>query len=260
MTHKDFAISLARKAGGIIRENFLLGMKKEWKADNTPLTATDLRINQMAIDEINREFPGHSVLAEEGSALVENAEYTWVCDPVDGTIPFSHGLPLSTFGLALVKDGQPILGVVYDPFMDRMYFAEKGKGAYLNDKLIHVSTANVLKNTVCGFEGSSSSKYTAVPVMVELFKEGAKPFKIYSFMYVSMMVACGEFVGSYYPWDKAHDGATVKIIVEEAGGKVTDIDGNEQRYDQPIKGCLASNGILHDKFLEVIRRAQQTVK
>ncbi|MBI3626632.1 hypothetical protein HY224_01135, partial [Candidatus Uhrbacteria bacterium] len=97
MTHKDFALQLAKEAGQIIRTNFVLGMKKEWKKDNTPVTETDLRINQMVIERINSAWPGHGVLAEEGNKLIEGgSEFVWVCDPIDGTIPFSYGIPVST--------------------------------------------------------------------------------------------------------------------------------------------------------------------
>ena len=125
--YKKFAISLAMRAGKMMRRNFVLGGKRTWKKDHSPLTKTDLVINQMVIDAVHKHFPGYGVLAEEGSSLVQGSEYVWVCDPIDGTVPFSHGFPTFVFSLALVKNGQPIFGLLYDPMMNRMYVAEKGK-------------------------------------------------------------------------------------------------------------------------------------
>ena len=88
LNYKNFALDLAHQAGAIIKANFTLGMKKEWKADNTPLTQTDLTINQMVLDAVHKTFPGQGILAEEGNDYTPDQEYIWVCDPVDGTIPF----------------------------------------------------------------------------------------------------------------------------------------------------------------------------
>src|SRR6185369_6851970 len=101
MTHKEFALQMAQEAGGIIRSNFSMGMKKEWKEDVTPVTVSDLAINKDLIEGVKQHFPGHSVYGEEESALIDGAEYVWVCDPVDGTLPFSHGIPTCMFSLAL---------------------------------------------------------------------------------------------------------------------------------------------------------------
>ncbi len=150
MTHLEFATDLARQAGAIIKQNFQLGMKKEWKADGTPLTATDTEINQFVLDAVAREFPDHAVLAEEGSRPIPEAEFTWVCDPIDGTIPFSHGVPTSVFSLALVQSGRPVLGAIIDPFADRLVVAEQGRGVTLNGAAIHVSAAPTMASTTLG--------------------------------------------------------------------------------------------------------------
>lgn len=125
MNHLDFAINLAKQAGPIIKNNFVLGMKKEIKQDKTPLTVTDLAINDLVNKAVAKMFPDHGLISEEGG-FYSGQDYTWVCDPVDGTIPFSHGVPICMFMLGLMYKGQSILGVVYDPFMDKMYYAEKG--------------------------------------------------------------------------------------------------------------------------------------
>ena len=109
MNFIQFAESIARESGAIIRQNFSLGMTREWKGDGSPLTETDRRINRLVIEKVAGYFPGHSVLGEEESTSEILNEFTWVCDPVDGTIPFSHGVPTSVFSLGLCRNGEPIV-------------------------------------------------------------------------------------------------------------------------------------------------------
>jgi myo-inositol-1(or 4)-monophosphatase len=246
-----FAEGLAREAGKIMRENFTLGMKKEWKSDNTPLTVTDTAINQLVIETISKAYPTHSVIGEEASNLKES-EYAWVCDPVDGTIPFSHGFPTFAFSLALTKNGESIVGVMYDPIMDRLISAEKGKGAYLNGKKISVSSEKTI--TKQSFvELNTDDRMTSLRAYLHA-KECYVPC-LYSCVYAAMLVATGEFVAAIYPFDKTWDAAAVKIVIEEAGGKVTDLDGNDQRYDGKVNGFVASNGHVHDELISALARS-----
>jgi len=253
MDYKTFSLELAKEAGKIIAANFSLGMKKEWKADNTPLTQTDLKINQLVIDSVKKEFPGHSIIAEEGSDFSDKSEYVWVCDPVDGTIPFSHGIPTCVFSLALVRKGESILGVVYDPFLQRMFFAEKSKGATMNGAKISVSRATSLQNALVGFVWWKSEKMNLSKTDEILSDRGAILIDVKSIVYMDMLVANGELAATLFPGTKPHDTAATKIVVEEAGGKVTDIYGNEQRYDRDIKGHIASNGILHEELVRIVK-------
>lgn len=202
------------------------------------------------IQEINHLFPSHGILAEEESALKEGAEYVWVCDPLDGTTPFAHGLPISTVSLALTKNGESILGVVCDPFQDRLFVAAKGQGAFLNGKPIRVSTTSGFKGSVADCEMSGISRYDLTRLATHLnIERGVKMFKLNSYTYAAMLVAAGELAFALYPSSPAHDTATTKIIVEEAGGKVTSLYGQEQRYDGPVEGQIASNGVLHEELV-----------
>ena len=254
MKYKDFAISLAREAGDIIKKNFMRGMKKEWKSDNTPLTEADLAINSLVISSVKKAFPNHDILAEEESSLSEKSDFVWVCDPIDGTIPFSHGIPTCVFSLALTEKGEVILGVVYDPFMDRMFFAEKNKGASLNGKKIFVSTSKNLKNNVIGMSlGSQGTPYDLSSLPKELNKKGVKIVDLCSITYAGALVSSGELVATIFPYLKSHDTAALKVIVEEAGGKVTDLFGADQRYDKDIKGHLITNRLLHEELIKLIK-------
>ncbi len=196
---KTFASQFALEAGQIIKKNFSLGMEKKWKEDNTPVTATDLLINSMLINEISKEFPEHSVLAEEQSNIKDTSEYIWVCDPVDGTIPFSHGIPLSTFSLALVKNGQVILGVVNDPFSERLFVAEKGKGTFLNNKAIQVSTTSSLESAMGNYEMFKRAKYNTAEIANSLTMSDAILMTLNSVIYSSILVAAGESDFTIFP-------------------------------------------------------------
>lgn len=247
MTPKQFAIKIAKAAGKIIRQNFKHGMKKQWKDNDTPVTVTDIAINKMVIAGVKKNFPTHDVLGEEESYQPNKGKYLWVCDPIDGTVPFSHGMPNCVFSLALVRDGVPILGVIYDPFVDRLVYAEKGKGAFLNGKRIHVNKKPTKFPAIC---------WESISTVQQLKAEFPKSFifMFYSYIYGAMLVATGEVIGAVYTWHYAHDCASIKVVVEEAGGKVTDLNGNNQRYDGPVNGMLVSNGVYHKKLLQIIKK------
>lgn len=245
----EFAVGLAQEAGKIMKQNFSLGMKKEWKEDNTPLTATDTEINALVLRAVQENYPTHSFVGEEDSRVKES-EYTWVCDPVDGTIPFSHGWPTFVFSLALTKNGESVLGVIYDPVGDRLLRAEKNKGAFLNDEKIAVSEySSFSSKTLIEVAG----EFRLLSIRNKLTAEGCYLPVFYSCVYAGMLVATGELLANIYEYDKPWDGAAVKIIVEEAGGEVTNLRGEEQRYDRPINGFIASNGAIHQKLVDMIR-------
>ena len=254
MDKLEFAKDLALEAGKIMKANFTLNMEKQWKEDASPLTVADTTINRLVIDKVRAEYPDHNVKGEEESALGNESSYLWVCDPVDGTIAFSHGLPISTFSLALVQDGISQLGVVYDPFMDRMFSAEKGKGSFLNNEAIKVSELGItsLNKSAMAIENFARAKYDLIETERFLTEKNVKLMKLCSIVYPTVLVANGEFIGTIFPHDTAHDAAAIKIIVEEAGGKVTDLFGNDQRYDQPIKGFIASNSKIHEELVKIV--------
>lgn len=252
----DFAQNLAREAGKIMLEWFAKGTTKEWKRDTTPVTEADFAINRMVIEHITVNFPADNVLGEEESAHHGGAR-TWVCDPIDGTVPFAHGLPISTFVIALVTDGKPVIGIVYDPFLDRLFHAVTGQGAFMDTTHLHVS-AGTLKNSVVdatGFSLKGNMTGRNPSFIYGLHGYGSIVTTAWSSVLTSMLVANGQYTASLTSSPHPHDGAASKIIVEEAGGKVTDLYGNDQRYDQAINGVLVSNGIVHEQLIDLLNRS-----
>ncbi len=244
---QEFAEKLAYDAGEVIRSGFSMEIVPDWKADGTPLTETDKKINQMVIDRVKSEFGDHDVMAEEGNDM-DSAEYLWVCDPVDGTIPFSHGLKMSTFSLALVKDGTPIVGVVNDPFTGLLFSASVGNGCLMNGEKVEVSKSSEIRQSLVIVEGPAP----IINSVLEVTKRGGHVMKLASFVYGAKQIASGHFGGAIFGWTSPWDAAAVKVLVEEAGGKTSDLDGNDQRYDRETNGFVVSNGLLHEELLEIV--------
>lgn len=249
-----FAIDLAKKAGKIIQADFRLGMQKKIKDDTSPVTKTDIAINDMVIKAIRDAYPNHDVHGEEASNMEAESEYLWICDPVDGTLPFSHGMPICTFTLALAYQGRPFVSVIYDPFGERMFYAENGRGAFLNGKRIRVSSSRTIKNQIVECTGWLHGKYYMPELFDIIHKNGAKPMHFASVAYSCGLVACGEFAAMVFAGETAHDIAAAKVLVEEAGGRVTDLLGNEQRYDKQIHGAIVSNGGVHSQLESIIKK------
>ena len=260
----DYYLKLAQEivdeAEVIALKYFSFETEHVWKSDNTPLTVADTEINTLVIEKINATYPDHSIYGEEASDKKEGSRYIWVCDPIDGTMPFSLGLPLFTFSLALVDqiNGQPILGIVNDPVGKNRYWATKGGGAFRNSTPIQVSKNTDLKNTYISTDGSQDFGIgiDSLETMRALHSKGARAMKFLSFVYGGIQVANGKFVASLFYGSHGHDVATIKIITEEAGGKATDLNGDERRYDEKGIGFVASNGVLHEQILNMIARTQ----
>ena len=252
----EFAKKLAKEAEEIALKYFSFETETTWKEDNTPLTKADTEINDLVIKRINETYPEHSIYGEEKSDNKEGSKYIWVCDPIDGTMSFSVGLPMFVFSIALVdqSNGQPILGLINDPVMRNMYFAYKGSGAYRNGKKIFVSKDTTFTNTysITGASGKDVG-FSNLPVHELLGKKKSRVMKFGSFLYGAIQVANGKFVVGAFYGKNGHDVAALKIIIEEAGGKVTDLNGEERRYDQDGIGCIVSNGILHNEILEIVQ-------
>ena len=248
-----FAKDIAKYAGKVMLKYFNQDNIEKYKNDNTIVTLADTEINSYLINQVKNKYPNHAVDGEEEQFGESN--YKWVCDPVDGTAMYVRHIPVAVFSLALVIDGEPIVGVVYDPFTDNMYSAIKGKGAYKNNEKMEVNSIMLDDiKSVSHFDMWPEAEYNIFEPIREL---GKKTYFIGlgSIIRAGMCVANGEFNLAIYPGSKHRncDIAAIKIIVEEAGGRVTNIFGKEQRYDKSIKGAIISNGLVHDEVIDVIK-------
>lgn len=250
---KETAVQLAYDAGKIIRKNFFAQTNANWKKDGTPVTSTDLEINSLVLSRLLTATPMFSVMAEEGGRNVVDSEYAWVCDPLDGTVAFTGNLPTCVFSLALLYKHKAIFAVVYDPFLDQLFTGEHGKGSHLNGNQISVSEIATVEKTLVGVPFWQGERYNSTPLLDNLKKQNIFVTNIFSIVYMSMLVATGKMSAVIYLNTFAHDGAAASLIVQEAGGIVTDLFGNDQEYDKSLQGCLLSNGKLHRTYLQIIK-------
>ena len=250
----EFAKYIARYAGEIMLKYFKEDNGGRYKGDNTIVTLADTEINSYLIKQVKEKYPEHAVDGEEEQFGESN--YKWVCDPVDGTAMYAKHVPVAVFSLALVIDGESVLGVIYDPFTDSMYTAIKGQGAFKNHQKISVNDYKLGDIRTAGHcDIWPRAEYKIDKVLEELRQE-IRFNDIGSIVRSCALVATGDYSMAIFTGTehKNCDIAAAKIIVEEAGGKVTDLFGNEQRYDRSIKGALISNGKIHNEILEVINK------
>ena len=248
----EFAKNIASYAGKIMLKYFNQDNGASYKGDKTIVTLADTEINSYLIKRVKEKYPEHSVDGEEEQ--FGKSDYVWVCDPVDGTAMYARHIPVAVFSLALVIEGEPVVGVVYDPFTDNMYTAIKGNGAYLNGNIIHVN--DIMLDDMRSVSNMDVWPEAEYNIFDSLKKLGEKTYfvAVGSVIRASMCVASGEFNVAIFPGTKHKncDIAAAKVIVEEAGGKVTDLFGNEQRYDRDINGAIISNNIVHKEVVDAI--------
>ena len=250
----DDIIQISKEAGELIRNAFGKTHLVEFKTNELNLvTETDKASEKLITDFIKNKYPSHGILAEEGSDLNKSAKYLWVVDPLDGTTNFAHGLPIFAVSIGVQKNGETIAGVVYDVMRDVIYSAEKNSGCFENGKRISVSKNKNLGHSVLvtGFPYNiKENPDKASERFIEFLKHARAIRRLGSaaidFCYVASGVFDGFWEVSLHPWDICAG----KLIVEEAGGIVTDFDGNE--IDIYSKRILATNGIVHQKMMDVL--------
>lgn len=225
---------------------------------NNLVTEADHAAEKAIMAVIKNHFPEHQILAEETGEIIQDSNYKWIIDPIDGTVNFAHGIPLNCVSIGIEKDNNIVLAAVYNPHMNEFFFAEKGQGAFLNDKPIQVSaqTAAINACLVTGFPYT----YINMPngpleIFDRFIRKGVPVRRLGSAAIDLCWVAAGRFDGFYEhklePWDSAAG----YLIVEEAGGKVTDFDGNLfSVYQHRI---LATNGKIHEEMLQVINNKKE---
>ena len=202
---------------------------------------------------IKKAFPDHQILAEESGALEQSSDYKWIIDPIDGTVNFAQGIPLNCVSIAIEFQGSIILGAVYNPHLNEFFFAEKGKGATLNDKPIQVSkkTSTLKSCLVTGFPYTYINEPNGpIEVFERFVRKGVPVRRLGSAAIDLCWVACGRFDGFFEQKLEPWDSAAGYLIVEEAGGKVTDFKGVAFSVYQ--HKLIATNGLIHTEMVEVI--------
>ncbi|CAM3628063.1 inositol monophosphatase family protein [Marinicrinis lubricantis] len=271
VTGKSFtavAINTAAKAGEWIKSKLGSYGQLSLKTSAQDLvTEVDKGSEKMIRNLISTHFPHHTFLGEESVGQTEEekqeaiaraseAEYVWVVDPVDGTTNFVHGFPFFSVSIALAHKGEIIVGVVYDPSRDELFVAEKGKGAYVHGNKMKVSRESELAQCLIASGFPVDQQKTLPPNMrgLQALAPQVRNIRTSGSAALHMAyVAAGRLSGFYELGLNAWDTAAGAILIQEAGGKVTDTLGNPYRLS--TRHTLASNGIVHSSLLEVIKQA-----
>jgi myo-inositol-1(or 4)-monophosphatase len=240
---------------------FILGERKifastsiEYKGQNDLVSYVDKTAEKMLVEELQRILPVAGFITEENTISVKDKPYTWIIDPLDGTTNFAHGVPLFCVSVALAKDNEPILGVIYEMNLDECFYAWKGGGAYLNGKDVHVSDISTLKQSLI-VTGFAVSDYSHLKPTLNIFDycirntHGIR--RLGSAAVDIAYVACGRFEAFFEYGLNAWDVAAGIIIVQEAGGRVSDFaGGNNYLFGKQI---LISNEKVFEEFLTVVK-------
>lgn len=250
----ETAIKAALKSGKIIMRRYGR-IHAKYKEDKTIVTEADEESEKNIIAILKKNFPDYSILSEESGLKKKDSELMWAVDPLDGTTNYAMMNPFFDVSIALLKKNEPILGVVYYPYQKELFYAEKNRGAYMNDKRIRVSKKNRIEDSVLTFCNSPDNESTEK--MAKIWRTwkllNPKVRQIGAGALEMAYVACGRvecfLMTKMNPWDVAAG----TVLVREAGGKVTDFCGREFTTDS--SDILASNGMLHKRLLDLIEES-----
>jgi myo-inositol-1(or 4)-monophosphatase len=234
--------------------DFEIGRKRDY---NDLVTEVDKKCEKRIFEIINKYFPDHNLLGEEGGDHNRKSDYIWIVDPIDGTVNYAHSLPLFCVSIALEIKGEIVMGIVYSAMTNEKFWAVKGEGAYLNNKKISVSGTEYLKDglLVTGFPyGAKDNTDHCIDHFVNFIRLGLPVRRLGSAALDICYLACGRFEGFWEVSLNAWDVAAGYLILLEAGGKITDFKGNS--YSVYGKQILATNGrTIHKEMMEVLEKA-----
>lgn len=256
----EVAIQAALAAGKILEKYFETEILKDFKEDKSIVTLADKESEEVIKKVIFGSFPSHSILGEETGMTGAGSDHVWHVDPVDGTRNFANAIPLFAVSIALVYKNEIILGIVYNPSTRSMFYAEKGKGAYFNDKMIFVSKDEASHGMITVSRGKAD-------IDEKLFREllYSLPKKVVSSVrdlgcaaLDLVYVARGGLEANIQLGLNTYDFAAGVFIIQEAGGKVTNLNGTPWEF--PENHFIASNGVFHDLLVEEVQKQIKNLK
>jgi len=250
MHYLETAVEIAREAGALLANFFERRVAFEVKGEFDLVTEADRASEKLVVEKLQTYFPSHAIVAEEGSAFAGSSEYRWYVDPLDGTTNFAHSFPMFNVTLGLERAGEVIAGVIYDPLRQEMFTAEKGGGAYLNHRRLRVSGIRRLAESLgsTGFPSRKRSHNVNIHFYYQLAMASHGVRRTGSAALDLAYVASGrlDFFWEFglKPWDEAAG----TLLVQEAGGTISDMDGRPHSITAS-ENLLADNGTLHQEVL-----------
>lgn len=255
MDIKDLAVKTARLAGSLLKDHLGHAGRIEFKGAVDIVTELDKRSEALIIGEIKKAFPGHGILAEESPEETTGTRKRWIIDPIDGTTNYAHGFPFFCVSIAYEEAGEVLFGVVYNPMLDELFTAEKGRGAHLNGEKIGVSKVDSLDRSLLatGFPYDlRSSKDNNFDHFSNFSRRAQAIRRAGSAALDLSYTAAGRFDGFWEMKLKPWDVAAASLILKEAGGTITGFSGGP--FSIYSDECLASNGLIHEEMLEVLAK------
>lgn len=254
---KEFAETLVREAGETLLQHFHKAQEVSYDQSGVfaeypqAVSKVEIEIENKMINQISQTFPEHNILAECASNIDKGAEYTWIIDSLDGTTQYIRRLPYFSVSAALSYQGKVILGTVYNPLLGELYSAEKGKGASLNGRPIRVSETQELLTAVLGSSVYHSYRIAKQEHIFLKIMSSTKNVRIHGSPAMDLCyVAEGKLDGRVICNAMPYDFSAGCIMIEEAGGKVTDWNGNHWSIES--KTLLATNNKLHKMILKIL--------
>ncbi len=245
------ASEIAREAGALLARYFEQRVAVEYKGDFDVVTEADRASESLIVSRLKSRFPGHSIVAEEGFGVDRSSEFIWYVDPLDGTTNFAHGFPMFAVTMGLEQAGELVAAVTYDPLRDEFFSAEKGGGAYLNNRRLQVSRVSRLAESLLATGFPSRKRHGDVNIyfyhQAAMLTHGVR--RAGSAALDLAYVAAGRLDGFWEFRLNAWDIAAGLLLVREAGGCYSDMHGAEHHFDSPE--LLASNGLIHRELLSL---------
>ena len=251
---KGVALEAAEGAGRLLKENLGRANAVEFKGEIDLVTEMDRKAEELIVGRLSSAFPDHSIIAEEREGVEKASPYRWIVDPLDGTTNYAHGYPVFCVSIAFEAEGDLVFGVVYNPVLEETFLAERGGGATLNGRPIHVSGTERLERSLLatGFpydirrtRDNNLNHFCSFAIKAQAIRRAGSAALDLCY------VACGRFDGYWELRLKPWDVAAGSLMVREAGGMVTTFDGGP--FDIYSTNIVASNGKIHSEMLEVLR-------
>jgi myo-inositol-1(or 4)-monophosphatase len=250
-SYLDVAVEIAREAGAILLAEFDRPVNISYKGEVDIVTQADRRSEQLIVSRLKSHFPKHSIVAEEGGGSDSGSPFRWHVDPLDGTTNFAHGYPCFAVSIGLEEAGELLAGVVYQPVSGELFTAAKGEGAYLNQRKIQTSPIQKLATSLLatGFPAVKRVQNPNIHYYWDFTLRSHGVRRDGSAALDLAAVACGRFDGYWEFGLHSWDAAAGVLLVQEAGGRVTQFNG--QPYHLGDREMLASNGHVHAEMQEV---------